>query len=64
MIGIFFTPIVGTLLGVTLRGDDLHLLAVAGMFVVIAGAVLTSRPEPAVLIVDRRALELAVQTSS
>jgi len=47
MIGIFFTPIVGTLLGVTLRDDVLHPLAVAGMFVVIAGAVLTSRPEPA-----------------
>jgi len=46
MIGIYFTPIVGVLLGVTLRGDDLHLLAVVGMFVVIGGAVLTSRPEP------------------
>lgn len=49
MIGIFFTPIVGLALGVTVRGDGLHLIAVAGMIVVIAGAVLTSRPEP-----DRR----------
>jgi len=47
MIGIFFTPVVGTLLGVTVRDDDLHLLAVVGMCVVIAGAVMTSRPESA-----------------
>lgn len=47
MVGIFFTPIVGLLLGVTVRGDELHAVAVAGMVVVIGGAVLTSRPEPA-----------------
>lgn len=47
MIGIFFTPIVGLLLGVTVRGDELHPVAIVGMVVVIGGAVLTSRPEPA-----------------
>ncbi len=46
MIGIFFTPIVGTILGVLVRDDELHLLAVAGMAIVIVGAVMTSRPEP------------------
>jgi drug/metabolite transporter (DMT)-like permease len=46
MIGIFFTPIVGTLLGVAVRSEPLAPLAVVGMFVVIVGAVLTSRPEP------------------
>jgi drug/metabolite transporter (DMT)-like permease len=47
MIGIFFTPIVGLLLGVTVRDDRLHVLAIIGMAVVIVGAMLTSRPEPA-----------------
>lgn len=47
MIGIFFTPIVGLVLGVTFRDDELHPVALLGMAVVIAGAVLTSRPEPA-----------------
>ncbi len=46
MIGIFFTPVVGLVLGVTFRNDELHAVAVVGMLVVIAGAVLTSRPEP------------------
>jgi drug/metabolite transporter (DMT)-like permease len=46
MIGIFFTPIVGLWLGVTIRDDDLHGVAIIGMLVVIVGAVLTSRPEP------------------
>ena len=46
MIGIFFTPIVGLLLGVTVRDDELHSIAIVGMLVVIVGAVLTSRPEP------------------
>jgi drug/metabolite transporter (DMT)-like permease len=46
MIGIFFTPIVGLLLGVTIRDDELHPIAIVGMIVVIVGAVLTSRPEP------------------
>jgi drug/metabolite transporter (DMT)-like permease len=44
MIGVFFTPIVATVLGVTIRSEALSLLAVVGMVVVIAGAVLTSRP--------------------
>ena len=47
MIGIFFTPIVGLILGVTVRDDQLHALAIVGMVVVIVGAMLTSRPEPA-----------------
>lgn len=47
MIGIFFTPIVGLVLGVTIRDDELHAVAIVGMVVVIAGAMLTSRPEPA-----------------
>jgi drug/metabolite transporter (DMT)-like permease len=46
MIGIFFTPIVGTILGVAVRGDSLHPLAVLGMAIVIVGAVMVSRPEP------------------
>jgi drug/metabolite transporter (DMT)-like permease len=46
MIGIFFTPVVGLLLGVTVRDDELHAIALVGMLVVIAGAMLTSRPEP------------------
>ena len=46
MIGICFTPIVGTILGVTFRDDDLHVLAIVGMAMVIVGAMLTSRPEP------------------
>ncbi len=50
MIGIFFTPIVGLLLGVTVRDDELHFLAIVGMGIVIVGAILTSRPEPAGLI--------------
>ena len=46
MIGIFFTPIVGLVLGITVRHDPFHWVAVLGMAVVIAGAVLTARPEP------------------
>jgi drug/metabolite transporter (DMT)-like permease len=46
MIGIFFTPIVGTILGVAVRGDSLHALAIVGMSIVIVGAVMVSRPEP------------------
>jgi drug/metabolite transporter (DMT)-like permease len=48
MVGVFFTPIVATVLGVTIRSEALSLLAVVGMAVVIAGAVLTSRPVPTV----------------
>jgi drug/metabolite transporter (DMT)-like permease len=47
MIGIFFTPIVGTILGVAVRGDELHVLAVVGMAIVIVGAAMVSRPETA-----------------
>lgn len=47
MIGIFFTPIVGTFLGVTFRDDELHPVTLLGMAIVIVGAVMTSRPEPA-----------------
>ena len=47
MIGIFFTPIVGTILGITFRDEQLHLGAIVGMAVVIVGAVMTSRPEQA-----------------
>jgi drug/metabolite transporter (DMT)-like permease len=47
MIGIFFTPIVGTILGVAIRGDSLHPFAIVGMSIVIVGAVMVSRPEPA-----------------
>jgi len=46
MIGIFFTPIVGLVLGVTVRHDRFHLIAVVGMILVVLGAILTSRPEP------------------
>lgn len=45
MIGVFFTPIVATVLGVVIRSEPLEALAVVGMLVVIAGAVMTSRPE-------------------
>jgi drug/metabolite transporter (DMT)-like permease len=47
MIGIFFTPIVGTILGVAVRGDKLQTLAIVGMAIVIVGAVMVSRPETA-----------------
>ena len=46
MIGIFFTPIVGTILGVTFRNDALAPGAVIGMGIVIVGAVMTADPEP------------------
>lgn len=45
MIGVFFTPIIATVLGVTLRSEALSLISVAGMLVVIAGAKMTSRPQ-------------------
>jgi drug/metabolite transporter (DMT)-like permease len=46
MIGIFFTPIIGMVLGVAVRGDALHPLALVGMAIVIVGAIMVSRPEP------------------
>lgn len=45
VIGVFFTPIVATFLGVIFRDEKVTVLAVSGMFVVICGAWLTSRPD-------------------
>jgi drug/metabolite transporter (DMT)-like permease len=45
MIGVFFTPIVATVLGTVFRDEPIGWLAVVGMLVIIAGAVMTSRPE-------------------
>lgn len=42
-IAIYFTPLVAILLGVLLRGEDLHPLAAVGSLLVIAGAWITSR---------------------
>ena len=48
VIGVFFTPIVATVLGVIFRDEKVTVLAVIGMLVVICGAWLTSRPDTAV----------------
>lgn len=48
VIGVFFTPIVATFLGVIFRDEKVTVLAVVGMLVVICGAWLTSRPDAAV----------------
>ena len=45
MIPTYFTPIVGTILGVTFNDEKLIGLSVVGMLVVVVGAWLTSRPE-------------------
>jgi drug/metabolite transporter (DMT)-like permease len=45
VIGVFFTPIVATILGLVFRDESVTLLAVIGMCVVIVGAYLTSRPD-------------------
>lgn len=45
VIGVFFTPIVATILGITFRGENVTLLALVGMLVVLVGAWLTSRPD-------------------
>ena len=45
VIGVFFTPIVATLLGTVFRDEAVTGLAVTGMLVVIVGAWLTSRPD-------------------
>ncbi|MEY4995959.1 MAG: hypothetical protein RLZ67_684 [Actinomycetota bacterium] len=45
VIGVFFTPIVATILGLLFRDESVTLLAVIGMCIVIAGAYLTSRPD-------------------
>jgi drug/metabolite transporter (DMT)-like permease len=58
MIGIFFTPIVGTILGVAVRGDSLHALAIVGMLIVFVGAAMVSRPEPPHVPLTERLLEV------
>jgi len=45
MIPIYFTPIVGTILGISFNDEKLIGLSVLGMLVVVVGAWLTSRPE-------------------
>ncbi len=45
MIPTYFTPIVGTILGTTLNNEPLLILSLVGMFVVIVGAYLMSKPE-------------------
>ncbi len=45
MIPTYFTPIVGTILGTTFNNEPLLILSVVGMFVVIIGAYLMSKPE-------------------
>ena len=46
MIPTYFTPIVGTFLGVLFNGEKVLALSLLGMLIVIFGAWLTSRPEP------------------
>jgi drug/metabolite transporter (DMT)-like permease len=43
----YLIPVVALLLGVTIRGDEVAAVAVAGVGLVIAGAILASRPERA-----------------
>jgi len=45
MIPTYFTPIVGTLLGVLFNEEKVLALSLIGMLIVILGAWLTSRPE-------------------
>jgi drug/metabolite transporter (DMT)-like permease len=45
-IGVFLTPVVATVLGVSVRHESLPPLALVGAVIVLGGAVLTSRPEP------------------
>lgn len=45
VIGVFFTPIVATILGLLFRDESVTVLAVIGMCVVLVGAYLTSRPD-------------------
>ena len=47
VIGVFFTPIVATILGLLFRDEKVTGLAVLGMCIVICGAWLTSRPDKA-----------------
>jgi len=48
VIGVFFTPVVATILGLLFRDEKVTALAVLGMSVVLIGAWLTSRPDSAV----------------
>ena len=48
MIPTYFTPIVGTFLGVLFNDEKILLLSIVGMLIVIFGAWLTSRPEKAI----------------
>ena len=45
MIPTYFTPIVGTFLGVLFNDEKILMLSIVGMLIVIVGAWLTSRPE-------------------
>jgi drug/metabolite transporter (DMT)-like permease len=45
MIGTFFTPIVGVVLGVLFRDEHIRWPVIVGMLIVVAGAVMTSRPD-------------------
>ena len=45
MIPTYFTPIVGTFLGVLFNAEKILMLSIVGMLIVIVGAWLTSRPE-------------------
>ena len=45
VIGVFFTPVVATILGLLFRDEKVTALAVVGMCVVLIGAWLTSRPD-------------------
>ena len=45
VIGVFFTPIVATILGIAFRDEKVSILAFIGMFIVIIGAYLTSRSD-------------------
>ena len=45
VIGVFFTPIVATILGLVFRDESVSIMSVTGMCIVICGAWLTSRPD-------------------
>ncbi|CAB4671897.1 unannotated protein [freshwater metagenome] len=45
VIGVFFTPIVATILGLVFLDESVSIIAVVGMCIVICGAYLTSRPD-------------------
>jgi drug/metabolite transporter (DMT)-like permease len=54
-VAIYLVPLVALALGVTLRGEDVAAVAVAGAAIVLAGAWLASRPDDAVLGRDEEA---------